>query len=164
MSPPVRPPSAPFIRLCELLNRHDVEYLIVGSEALAFHGVPRYSLDFDLYLRPHRANLFRAKSALQEFGFAERITELDPEVWARTRQTLRLGDPPFRIDLLLQLSGVDYEPVSRAANAGHYGEVPVRFITRDDLIVNKRAAGRPKDLADVSALEDAARLDSGRDA
>lgn len=70
-----------------------------------------------------------------------------------TRATLRLGEPPLQIDLLLQLSGVDYEQVRPGAIEGSYGDVPVRFVSLPDLIANKRAAGREKDLADVKALE-----------
>ena len=68
-------------------------------------------------------------------------------------ECLNLGEPPLQIDLLLQLSGVEYELVRRGAIDGSYGEVAVRFISLLDLIVNKRAAGREKDLADVKALE-----------
>lgn len=158
--PPLRPPDAYFVRFCECLNRVDVDYLVVGSEAVAFHGVPRYSLDFDVFLRATRANLFRAKAALETFGLADLVEQLDPEVWARAGSTLRIGEPPLQIDLLLQLSGVDYDRIRPLAVAGRYGEVPVRFIGRDDLIRNKRAAGRPKDLADVAALEESAGADS----
>jgi len=154
MSPPARPPSAPFVRLCECLNRFDADFVVVGSEAVAFHGVPRYSLDFDVFVKPTTGNLFRVKAALEIFGVAEMADKIDPEIWARTRATLRLGEPPLQIDLLLQLSGVEYEPVSRRAISGAYGHVPVRFIGLADLLTNKRAAGREKDLADAKALEE----------
>ncbi len=150
---PKRPPTETFARFCESLNRVDVDYMVVGSEAVAFHGVPRYSLDFDVFLRPTHANLFRAKAALEIFGLTDLAGRIDPEVWARTRATLRLGEPPLQIDLLLQLSGVEYEPVRRGAIEGCYGQVAVRFMNLPDLIANKRAAGREKDLADVRALE-----------
>ncbi len=151
----VWPPTDLFQRFCECLNYFDVDYVIVGSEAVAFHGVPRYSVDFDTFLRPTRANLFRAKAALERFGLPELAARIDPETWARTGATLRLGDPPLQIDVLLQLSGVDYAQVSTRTAPGAYGHVPVRFISLGDLITNKRAAGRAKDLADVTALESA---------
>src|SRR5437879_1224000 len=95
-----RPPAAPFVRFCECLNRFDVEYVIVGSEAVAFHGVPRYSLDFDVFVRSTRVNLFRLKATLEVFGLSELAATIDPEVWARTRATLRVGEPPLQIDVL----------------------------------------------------------------
>jgi hypothetical protein len=153
MGPEKRPPTETFARFCECLNHVELDYVVVGSEAVAFHGVPRYSLDFDVFVRPTRANLFRAIAALEAFGLTDLAGRIDPEVWARTRATLRLGEPPLQIDLLLQLSGVDYEPVRRRGVAGSYGDVAVHFMSRADLIANKRAAGREKDLADVRALE-----------
>jgi hypothetical protein len=148
-----RSPADEFVRFCECLNRYDVDYVIVGSEAVAFHGAPRYSADFDTFVRATRANLFRVVAALEAFGAAELARTIDPEVWARSGATVRLGTPPLQMDVLLQLSGVSFDRVDRGAVAGRYGSATVRFIGLEDLLENKRAAGRPKDLADVAALE-----------
>lgn len=153
MAETVRGPVDVFARFCGCLNRFDVEYVVVGSEAVAFYGVPRYSVDFDAFVLATRANLFRVIAALEVFGLANLVQRIDPETWARTGATLRLGEPPNQIDVLLQLTGVDFRHVASRAVAGRYGEMPVRFIAMPDLLVNKRAAGRPKDLADVAALE-----------
>ena len=120
---------------------------------MAFHGVPRYSVDFDTFVRATTANLFRVKAALERFGLADLAAKIDPKTWARSGATLRLGEPPTQIDILLQLSGVDFRGVAARALESRYGDTAVRFIALDDLIDNKRAAGRPKDLADVAALE-----------
>lgn len=149
----LRPPAEVFVRFCECLNRFDVRYLVVGSEAVAFHGAPRYSADFDTFVLSTRANLFRVIAALEEFGLADLAQTIDPEVWARTGATFRIGEPPLQVDVLLQLTGVDFRRVEPEAVAGHYGAVPVKFIGLADLLANKRAVGRPKDLADVAALE-----------
>jgi hypothetical protein len=150
-----RPLTASFERFCACLNHFDVEYVVVGSEAVAFHGVPRYSVDFDTFVRATAANLFRVKAALERFGLADLAAKIDPETWARSGATLRLGEPPAQIDVLLQLSGVDFRGVGARAVESRYGDTPVKFIALDDLIQNKRAAGRPKDLADLAALESA---------
>lgn len=92
-------------------------------------------------------------AALEEFGLADLAQTVNPEVWARTGATFRFGDPPLQVDVLLQLTGVEFHRVEPAAVAGSYGDVPVRFIGLQDLLANKRAAGRPKELADVAALE-----------
>lgn len=151
-----RPPADVFIRFCECLNRFDVRYVVVGSEAVAFHGAPRYSADFDTFVLATRSNLFRVVAALETFGLAELAATIDPEVWARSGATLRVGTPPTQVDVLLQLTGVDFHSVDSGAVPGQYGLVPVRFIGLVDLLDNKRAAGRPKDLADVVALENPA--------
>ena len=148
-----RPLTASFEHFCACLNHFTVEYVVVGSETVAFHGVPRYSVDFDTFVRATTANLFRVKAALERFGLADLAAKIDPETWARSGATLRLGEPPTQIDILLQLSGVDFRGVAARALESRYGDTAVRFIALDDLIDNKRAAGRPKDLADVAALE-----------
>lgn len=142
-----RETAAFFARFCECLNRFEVRYVVVGSEAVAFHGAPRYSADFDTFVLATRANLFRVMAALEVFGLADLAAAIDPEVWAKTGATLRIGEAPTQVDVLLQLSGVDFQRVDVTAVDGHYGSVPVRFIGLDDLLVNKRAAGRPKDTA-----------------
>jgi hypothetical protein len=154
MVPERREPADFFLRFCESLNRFDVLYVVVGSEAVAFHGAPRYSADFDTFVLATRANLFRVVAALEAFGLTELAKTIDPEVWAKTGATLRVGHAPTQVDVLLQLSGVDFHRVAAGAVDGSYGAVPVRFIGLDDLVANKRAAGRPKDLADIQALED----------
>lgn len=148
----LRPPADEFIRFCECLNQFQVDYVIVGSEAVAFHGVPRYSADFDTFVRATRANLFRVMAALEAFGAAELAQALEPEIWAKSGATVRLGTPPLQVDVLLQLTGASYDQVSAGAVAGEYGSVPVRFIGLQELLTNKRAVGREKDLADVAAL------------
>jgi hypothetical protein len=148
----LRPPTDEFIRFCECLNQFQVDYVIVGSEAVAFNGVPRYSADFDTFVRATRANLFRVMAALETFGAVELAQALEPEIWAKSGATVRLGTPPLQVDVLLQLTGASYDEVSAGAVAGEYGSVPVRFIGLQELLTNKRTVGREKDLADVAAL------------
>ena len=148
-----RPAADEFARFCACLNRFAADYVIVGSEAVAFHGAPRYSADFDTFVRASRSNLFRVIAALEAFGVAELAATLDPEIWAKSGATIRLGTPPLQVDVLLQLSGISFDRVAAGAVAGQYGPVAVRFIGLQELLVNKRAAGREKDLADVAALE-----------
>ncbi len=146
-----RPFTEPFGQFCETLNRCGVDYVVIGSEAVAFHGVPRFSLDFDIFVRPTTVNLFRVKAALEASGVGD-LSELDPEIWAKSRALVRVGDAPFQIDILLRISGIDYNAAAADAVPGVYGDVPVRFLGRNALIANKKASGRPKDLADVDLL------------
>lgn len=156
MTTELRPVTPEFERFCACLNKYDVDYIVVGSEAVAFHGAPRFSADFDTWVRATRANLFRVMAALEAFGLSDLAREIDPEVWAKTQSTLRIGEPPLQIDVLLQLTGVSYDLTATNVVDGEYGTAAVRFLGLDDLIRNKRAAGRPKDLSDVAALEGAA--------
>jgi hypothetical protein len=109
------------------------------------------SVDFDVFVRPSTANLFRIKAALEASGLGD-LSAVDPEIWAKSRALFRIGEPPLQIDILLAISGVEYHTASADAVDGMYGDVPVRFLGRTALITNKKASGRPKDLADVDLL------------
>jgi hypothetical protein len=136
--------------LFELLNRHKVEYIVVGSYALAFHGVPRNTGDIDIYIRPTPENAARMVSVLKDFGFGSLgLTEGD---FNQPGQIIQLGVPPFRIDLITSISGVTWEQAESGKSAGKYGDVPVHFLGRAQFAANKRASGRKKDLADLEAL------------
>jgi len=141
-----------FEAFCDCLNRHQVEYVIVGSEAVAVHGAPRYSQDFDTFIRATRENADRLVAALEAFGFEAPARQLDVETWLGRGQALELGRPPNQIHVLTRISGVTFDEALADHVPAAYGTVPVRYIGRDALIRNKLAAARPKDLADVAAL------------
>ena len=142
-----------FEAFCECLNRQDVEFIIVGSEAVAVHGAPRYSQDFDTFIRATRENAQRLVAALEEFGFGGPARQLDLDSWVARGRTLELGRPPNQIHILTQISGVTFDEALKDHVSSTYGTVPVRYIGLGALIRNKVAAARPKDLADVAALQ-----------
>jgi len=142
-----------FKELLELFNALDVEYLIVGGYALAFHGAPRFTGDLDLCVKPDGENAQRILDALDEFGFGSlRLTADD---FQQPEQVVQLGVPPVRIDLITSLTGVSWEEASGGRAAGTYGDVPVYYLGREQFVENKRATGRQKDWADIEALGDA---------
>lgn len=143
-----------FRELLECLNAHAVDYLIVGSYALAFHGAPRTAGNIDLLVKPDPQNAQRILAALGYLGFGS--LQFGPEAFQRPDRVVQLGDPPVRADLITSISGVSWEEAWDTREAGVIAGVPVHFIGRGSYITNKRAAGRPKDLADIVALgEDA---------
>ena len=139
-----------FKELLELFNKHNVEYLIVGGYALAFHGAPRYTRDIDLFVRPMKENARRILAALDEFGFGS--LDLSQKDFTTPGMIVQLGVPPVRIDIITRVSGVPWERADAGKVPGFYGDVPVFFISRDDFIANKKATGRAKDAADIEAL------------
>lgn len=141
-----------FKELLELLNAHGVDYVIVGGYALAFHGAPRYTGDIDILLRSDGDNALRVMAALKDFGFGS--VGLDPADFQRPERVVQLGFPPLRIDLMTSISGVQWDEVVSGRARGTYGPVEVNYIGRRELIKNKRASGRTKDLADAEALEE----------
>jgi hypothetical protein len=141
-----------FKELLELLNSHKVEYLVVGSYALAFYGAPRFTGDIDLFVRPDFANAKRILEALAEFGFGSlNLSEAD---FATPENVVQFGVPPVRVDIMTSLTGVSWEKAQAGKIRGSCGETIVSFISKKDLIANKKALGRSKDLADIEALGD----------
>ena len=135
----------------ELLNSEKVEYLIVGGLAVAFHGYPRFTGDIDILVRRNADNAARVASVLNRFGFGE--LALDPTTFTTPNTVVQLGRPPNRIDLLTSISGVTYDQAWRGKVSGTLDGTPVDFIGRNELIANKRASGRAKDLADLDYLD-----------
>lgn len=134
----------------ELLNALDVHFLIVGAFALAHHGYPRYTGDIDLFVEKSTENAERILSALREFGFGD--VGLSTEDFVSKDQVIQLGVVPNRIDMLTLLSGVSFEEAWSSREWGEIGGLKAPFISRDMLKRNKRACGRPQDLADLEHL------------
>lgn len=135
----------------ELLNSLGVDYLVVGAHALAWHGLPRYTKDIDFLVHAEPGNVEKLLQALDQFGFGslglKAIDFLTPN------QVIQLGREPNRIDLLTSISGISWFDCWQTKVKGEMGGVTVHFLGRDAYITNKRAAGRPQDLADASRLE-----------
>ena len=139
-----------FQDLLASFNAHGVEFIVAGSYALAYHGAPRYTDDIDLLVRISPDNARRIMDSLRDFGFgALGLTEED---FLEEGRVVQLGHPPVRIDLLTSITGVDWARAEAGAVAGEYGGVPVRYLGRAELVINKRACGRHRDLADLEAL------------
>lgn len=139
-----------FRELLASFNDHDVEYLIAGGYALAFHGAPRFTGDLDLLLRPSRENSERVLAALDDFGFGS--VGLTIEDFCVPDRVVQLGTPPVRIDLLTSISGVDIDESFATRAQGRYGDIETHFLGRAQLVANKRATGRKRDEADIEAL------------
>ena len=135
------------------LNNNKVDYVIVGSFALAFHGYPRATGDIDFWVRPTQINVKALLKALDEFGFGDLdISEED----LMSGKIIQLGYPPVRIDLITVLEGLTQEEIWDSREKGKFGEHDVLYLGRDAFVKNKRALGRHKDLADLELLDEKA--------
>ena len=139
-----------FRDLLKLLNDHEVEFIIVGGYALAFHGAPRFTGDIDIFVKPEPENAQRILDALADFGF--KSLDLSPDDFQNPNKVVQLGVPPVRIDLITSISGVTWEEADASKESGIFGDVPVCYIGKPQFIDNKRSTGRKKDLADIEAL------------
>lgn len=139
-----------FKELLKLLNAHEAEFIIVGAYALAFHGVPRFTGDMDILVKPDSKNAEKILSALEEFGFGS--LDLTISDFQDPDKVVQLGAPPVRVDFITSLTGLSWQEVFSGKVRGTYGDVPVYYLGRKEFISNKKALGRKKDLADIEAL------------
>jgi predicted nucleotidyltransferase len=133
-----------------LLNSLNVEFVIVGGHAVAFHGHPRFTGDIDFLVNPSKDNAERVLAVLTAFGFGSLPITVD-DLTAPER-VVQLGQPPNRIDILTSISGVSFQEAWDTRVAGDAGGHTVNFLGWDALIQNKTASGRDKDQADVKTL------------
>lgn len=129
---------------------HDVRFLIVGAHALGFHGVPRATGDFDLYVELTPENARRVMAALEEFGAP--LFDLSLDDLSRPGIVFQMGVPPYRIDLNTELTGVTFEECWRDRGLATVEGLELPVIGREAMIRNKRATGRPKDRLDLELL------------
>jgi hypothetical protein len=139
------------------LQAEEAVFLVVGAHAMAVHGVPRATGDFDIWIRPDPENAQRVFRALEEFGAPLEATDLQVEDLTRPGTVYQIGLPPRRIDLLTEIDGVNFEEAWQSKTVSQVSALEVPFLGWDALLRNKKASGRPKDLADVRLLEQKSR-------
>lgn len=140
-----------FKEFAGLLNSNKVEYLVVGGYALAAYGHPRYTGDLDFWVGFDAANGRRLLTALDQFGFGGLGVSLAD--LTTPNRVVQLGYPPRRIDLLTSIDGVAFESCLGRRMTIDIDDLQLHFIGIEDFKVNKRATGRPRDLADLAALD-----------
>lgn len=140
-----------FKEFIRLLNGNDVKYLVVGGFAVAYHGYPRYTKDIDFWVWADPENAERLLKAIHEFGFSG--LGLKPEDLFNPNNVIQLGYEPNRIDLIVQLEGLDFETCFAQRQEAVFEDLPINFIGYDDLIKNKRSTGRLKDKLDAQTLD-----------
>ena len=143
--------SKDFKEFIELLNGHNVRYIVVGGYAVAFHGYPRYTKDLDVWIELSAQNADNVIKALEEFGFGS--LGLKPEDFLESDQIIQLGYPPNKIDILTTLKGIKFGDCYKARVEVDIQGLKINFIDLENLKLNKRATGRPQDLADAENLE-----------
>jgi hypothetical protein len=142
------------------LNARGVDFLVLGGVAYNFYAPPRATKDIDIWVRPTLENTTAFLAALTAFGFAH---ELDPRELAEQDKVLMLGRPPNRIDVLTRPDGVAWESCWANRVQSDYAGEPIAFLSLQDLMASKLAAGRPQDLVDVQKLRVIAQRSADKD-
>lgn len=141
-----------FKEFIELLNKHDVRYLVIGGYAVALHGYPRYTKDLDIWVEMELDNAKRLINALTELGFGS--VGLNEADFLEPDQVIQLGYPPNRIDLITTPDGVSFEVCYRSKVEVLLDNTSINFIDLENLKINKRASARLQDLADLENLNE----------
>ena len=143
--------------LLQLLNEFEIEYLIVGGFAVMKYGEPRYTKDLDVWIHNSPQNSVRVVAALEKFGAPLEHDGITPETFTEKQVVYQIGIAPVRIDILTEITGVQFpEAWTKRVTSTFFG-VPVNFISLDDLVTNKRALGRSSDLKDLKRNSSAAK-------
>ena len=141
---------ADFRDFLRLLNSHRVEYLLIGGYAVCYHGYYRNTNDIDLWVAVHPENARKLVGLIREFGFD--VPELKEELFRQKGRVIRMGVEPTRIELLTEISACEFAGCYARRIEGTMDGIPVRIISRSDLIRNKLKSGRLKDLDDAQKL------------
>lgn len=140
-----------FKEFLNLLNSEKIDYLLIGGYAVWLYGHPRPTKDIDLWVAIDEASQARLLEVLVKFGFARNSLRLP--LFEGKRTMLRMGVPPNRLEVLSNILGVEFEKCFARRRMMDVDGIIVPVIDYDDLLRSKRAAGRPRDMADVDTLE-----------
>ncbi len=147
---PTIPLPDDFSEFLKLLNKHRVRYLLVGGYAVAYHGYVRATADLDIWVEQSRTNAEAIVACLTEFGFT--VDKLNPELFLVSDRVVRMGLPPFRIEILTSVSGLEFQDSYDQRIEENWSHTDISIIDLANLKINKKAAGRHQDLDDLENL------------
>jgi hypothetical protein len=140
-----------FEEFLRLLNKNKVKYVVVGGYAVAFHGYVRATKDIDILFHNSLENIRFLKRVLNEFGFP--ADSLGDVTFSEQGKIIRMGVSPVMIELINAISGVSFKTAWKNRVSGEYGKTRVWYLSKQDLLKNKKASGRHQDIADVAELK-----------
>jgi len=140
-----------FKEFIELLNKNNVNYLLVGGYAVGYHSRPRYTEDIDIWIQPSLENAKKIIHVLNKFGFTGVSVSIEELI--QPEKIIQLGLPPQRIDILTSIDGVNFNEAWERRIVDSFGDIPVFIISLKDLIKNKSSSGRTKDLQDIEWIK-----------
>ena len=140
-----------FKELLKLLNENGVKYLLIGGYAVVLHGYVRNTNDLDIVVSDDPDNAQRVVKALTAFGFGG--DELDAGLFTQKDSLVRMGVEPVRIEILNYLEGINFDDAYERRKRIWVEDIEIDVISLDDLLANKKAVGRLRDLADIEELK-----------
>lgn len=143
--------SQDFKEFVKLLNEKEVEYLLVGGYAVGIHGRPRYTGDMDIWINNSAQNAEKMMYVINDFGFSS--LGLEKSDFQKKGNIIQMGHPPLRIDILNDIDGVNFDDCYAQRGQYEVGDIMINVIALVDLIKNKKASGRLRDLDDLENLK-----------
>jgi hypothetical protein len=137
--------------MLQTLLENEVRFLVVGAYALAVYGYPRATGDFDLWVEATQENSKKILSSLMQFGAP--IGQVSEETFAEQGVVFQIGVAPRRIDILTHIDGVDFQEAYQAKEEITLEGMAIPFLSKENLIKNKKSTGREKDILDAKTLE-----------
>lgn len=138
--------------LLQVLNELEVQYLIVGGYAVMKYTEPQYTKDLDLWINNSQQNSLRVFEALKKFGAPLESDGITPPTFTQPKLTYQIGVAPVRVDILTEITAVEFSAAWKNRVQGTVFGIPVHFISLDHLITNKRATGRTSDLEQLTRI------------
>jgi hypothetical protein len=139
-----------FEELLSLLRHNEVDFVVVGGYAVAFHGSPRFTKDIDIFYNNTDVNVSRIRKSLMEFGFSE--SDIPESSFTKEGNIVSFGVEPMRVDLLNRIDGVTFSEAVAGRIEGKYGKAEIFFIGKKELLKNKTSTSRLKDKMDAENL------------
>jgi hypothetical protein len=131
------------------LNKKNVKYLLLGGWAVGIYGAPRATADLDVFIATDDANINKLQAALYSFG----APTVPKEHFREIGRVFRMGRSPIRIEIINHASGISFQSCYRRRKTIAVDNIAISIISVDDLLKNKKASGREKDIADIRNLQ-----------
>ncbi|MBI3990819.1 MAG: hypothetical protein HY350_01595 [Candidatus Omnitrophica bacterium] len=144
------PTSSDYKDLLKLLNRHKVQYLVVGAYAVIYYAEPRYTKDLDIWINPSIENAHKVCKALKEFGAP--LKGIQPEDFINKSLVYQIGVAPVRVDIIMGIPGLEFTAAWKQRNISSFEGVKVNIIGKNELIRSKKSSGRKQDEVDLGIL------------
>jgi hypothetical protein len=142
--------NSDFSDLLRIFKKYNVKYLVIGGYAVVQYAEPRFTKDLDVLIGVDQENAEAVYKALAEFGAP--LSGLTPKDFSEEGYFFQMGVPPVRVDVLMGIPGVQFDKCWERRVEVDFDDLKVIFMSKQDLIISKRAAGRPQDLIDADLL------------
>ena len=148
--------NSDFKELLNLFKKHKIRYLIVGCYAVMKYSEPRFTKDLDIWIATDPKNANSVYAALKEFNAP--LVDLTADDFTQKDYFYQMGRPPLRVDIMMSIPGVEFDEVWKNREIVELNNLKILFISRSDLIIAKKASGRPQDKIDIEKLKKAEHL------